>query len=307
MKIVIMGAGGVGGYYGGLLAQAGHDVVFIARGAHLKAIQDQGLKVKSVLGDFSVPPVRAIDRPSGAEIADLVIVATKTYHTDEAAQAIKPMVGTNTVVVSLQNGVDAVERIGKVLGKEHLLGGATWLSAAVEAPGVIGHYSQFRRIVLGEMNGRITPRAEAVAEALRRTPATVELVGNIQQVLWTKFVFISSVSALGGLTRVAMGAYRHLSEARAVLTEVMSEVAAVARAQGVDLGEDIITKSLAFIDAAAEDLKPSMQRDIEAGRMSELESMIGVVVRLGRELGVPTPVMRFAYAMLEPAYLIARH
>jgi 2-dehydropantoate 2-reductase len=307
MKIAIMGAGGVGGYYGGLLAQAGHDVVFIARGAHLKALQGQGLRVKSVLGDFSVSPVRATDHPDEAGTVDLVIVATKTYHTEDAAQAIKPMTGPDTVVVPLQNGVDAVERLGKVVGKEHLLGGATWLSAAIEAPGVIGHYSRFRRVVLGEMNGRITPRAEAVAEAFRRTQATVELVGNIQQILWTKFVFISSVSALGGLTRVPMGAYRQVSEARAVLTEAMSEVAAVARARGVSLDDDIITKTLAFIDGTAEDLKPSMQRDLEAGRVSELESMIGVVVRLGRELDVPTPVMRFAYAMLEPAYLIARN
>jgi 2-dehydropantoate 2-reductase len=307
MKIAIMGAGGVGGYYGGLLAQAGHDVTFIARGAHLKALQAEGLKVKSVLGNFSVSPVRATDHCAGVGTVDLVFVATKTYHTDEAAQAIKPMVGPNTVVISLQNGVDAVERIGRVVGEEYLLGGATWLSAAIEAPGVIGQYSRFRRIVLGETDGRITPRAEAVAEALRRTPAAVELVTNIQQVLWTKFVFISSASALGGLTRVAMGAYRHVPEARDVLTEAMSEVAAVARARSVSLEDGIITKTLAFIDAAAPDLKPSMQRDIEAGRMSELESMIGVVVRLGRELGVATPVMRFAYAMLEPAYLIARN
>jgi 2-dehydropantoate 2-reductase len=307
MKIAIMGAGGVGGYYGGLLAQAGHDVTFIARGAHLKALQAEGLKVKSVLGNFSVSPVRATDHCAGVGTVDLVIVATKTYHTDEAAQAIKPMVGPNTVVISLQNGVDAVERIGRVVGEEYLLGGATWLSAAIEAPGVIGQYSRFRRIVLGETDGRITPRAEAVAEALRRTPAAVELVTNIQQVLWTKFVFISSASALGGLTRVAMGAYRHVPEARDVLTEAMSEVAAVARGRSVSLEDGIITKTLAFIDAAAPDLKPSMQRDVEAGRMSELESMIGVVVRLGRELGVATPVMRFAYAMLEPAYLIARN
>jgi 2-dehydropantoate 2-reductase len=307
MKIAIMGVGGVGGYYGGLLAQAGHELVFIARGAHLLALRERGLRVKSVLGDFVVSPVRATDDPSEIGAADLVVVTTKTYHTDEAARAILPLIAPGTVVVSLQNGVDAAERIAAVVGKDHVLGGATWLSAAVEAPGMISHYSQFRRIVLGELDGRITPRAEALAEAFRATPAAVELVTNITQVLWTKFVFISAVSALGALTRVTLGTFRQVPEARAVLVEVMSEVAAVARARGVDLESDTVSKTLAFIDSADPGIKPSMQRDIEAGRMSELESMIGVVVKLGSELGVPTPVMRFTFAVLEPAYLMAKN
>lgn len=307
MKIAMMGAGGVGGYYGGLLSLAGHDVTFIARGAHLKALGEKGLVVHSVLGDFSLSQVQATFKPDEVGLVDLVIIATKTYHTDEAAQAIKPMIGPNTSVISFQNGVDAVERIGAVIGKEHMLGGATWLSASVEAPGIIGQYSQFRRIVLGEMDGRITPRAKAAAEAFRTTPATVELVHNIEQVLWTKFVFISAISALGSLTRVSLGAFRQVPEARALLVEAISEVSAVARAKGVSLERDITEKTLAFIDSAAPDIKPSMQRDIEAGRVSELESMIGVVVKLGSEQSVPTPVMRFAYAALEPAYLLARN
>jgi len=307
MKIAMMGAGGVGGYYGGLLSLAGHDVTFIARGAHLKALGEKGLVVHSVLGDFSLSKVRATSKPDEVGLVDLVIIATKTYHTDEAAQAIKPMIGPSTSVISFQNGVDAVERIGAVIGKEHMLGGATWLSAAIEAPGIIGQYSQFRRIVLGEMDGRITPRAEAVAEAFRTTPATVELVHNIEQVLWTKFVFISAISALGSLTRVSLGAFRQAPEARALLVEAISEVSAVAHAKGVSLERDIAEKTLAFIDSAAPDIKPSMQRDIEAGRVSELESMIGVVVKMGRERRVPAPFMRFAYAVLEPAYLLARN
>jgi 2-dehydropantoate 2-reductase len=307
MKIAIMGAGGVGGYYGGLLAQAGHNVVFIARGAHFFALREKGLQIKSVLGDFAVSAVHATDDPSEIGPVDLVIVATKTYHTDKAARVIRPMIGHNTAVFSLQNGVDAAERIAAVIGRDHLLGGATWLSAAIEAPGVIGHYSQFRRIVLGELDGRMTSRGEEIAKALRSTPATVELVTNITQVLWTKFVFISAISALGGLTRVTLGAFRRIPEARALLIEAMSEVVAVSRARGVALENDIVPKTLAFIDSAAPDIKPSMQRDIEAGRMSELESIIGVVVKLGRELDVPTPVMRFTYAVLEPAHLMTQN
>jgi len=305
MRIAIMGSGGVGGYYGGLLAKAGQEVTFIARGAHLQAIRDKGLHVKSVHGDFTVSPVKATDRPGEIGAVDLVLVATKTYHTEEAAQAIKPLIGDNTVVISLQNGIDAAERIGSAVGMERMLGGATWLSAAIEAPGRIGQYSQFRRIALGELDGRITPRAQAVASAFATTPAVVELVPNIRQMLWTKFVFISAISALGGLTRVSMGEYRHVPEAREVLAQAMAEVAAVAQACGVALDADIVAKTLSFIDAAAPDMRPSMQRDLEAGRMSELESLIGVVVRLGKERGVPTPVMRLAYALLKPAHLKA--
>ncbi len=305
MRIAIMGSGGVGGYSGGLLAKAGQEVTFIARGAHLQAIRDKGLHVKSVHGDFTVSPVKATDRPGEIGAVDLVLVATKTYHTEEAAQAIKPLIGDNTVVISLQNGIDAAERIGSAVGMERMLGGATWLSAAIEAPGRIGQYSQFRRIALGELDGRITPRAQAVASAFATTPAVVELVPNIRQMLWTKFVFISAISALGGLTRVSMGEYRHVPEAREVLAQAMAEVAAVAQACGVALDADIVAKTLSFIDAAAPDMRPSMQRDLEAGRMSELESLIGVVVRLGRERGVPTPVMRLAYALLKPAHLKA--
>jgi 2-dehydropantoate 2-reductase len=306
MKIAIMGTGGVGGYYGGLLAQSGQDVTFVARGAHLTAIRGKGLQVKSILGDFVVSPAKATDNPAEIGLVDLVLFMTKTYHTDEAAQAIKPMVGKNTVVLSLQNGVDAAERIGAAIGMEHLLGGATWLSAAIEAPGVIGQYSQFRRIALGEFDGKTTPRLQAVYAALKATGATVELCDNILKVLWTKFVFIASVSMMGSLTRVTFGEYRAVPEARAVLTEALNEVAAVARAKGVTLDADVVAKTLVFIDNSAPNIKPSMQRDVEAGRVSELESMVGIVVRLGAELGVPTPVMQVAYAMLKPGELKAR-
>ena len=305
MKIAVMGSGGVGGYYGGLLAAAGQEVTFIARGEHLQAIRDKGLQIKSVHGDFTVSPAKATDRPGEVGAVELVIVATKTYHTDEAAQAIKPLIGADTVVISLQNGIDAAERIGSVVGKEHMVGGATWLSAAVEAPGRIGQYSQFRRIALGEMDGQITPRAQGIASVLAKTPAVIELVPNITHLLWTKFVFISAISALGGLTRVAIGDYRQVPEAREVLAQAMTEVVAVAKASGVTLEEDIIAKTLAFIDASAPDIRPSMQRDLEAGRTSELESLIGVVVSLGRAHGVPIPVMGLAYALLKPAHVKA--
>lgn len=306
MKIVIMGTGGIGGYYGGLLAQSGQDVTFIARGAHLQVIREKGLQIKSVHGNFTISPAKATDNPSLLEPADVILFATKTYQTDEAAHLIKPMVGKDTTVVSLQNGVDAADRIGAVVGMEHMLGGTTWLSAAVEGPGVIGQYSQFRRIALGELDGTTTPRLNAIFDVLQKTGATVEKTDNILKVLWTKFVFIAPVMALGSLTRVTFGEYRSVPEARAVLTDAISEVAAVANARDVALDHDVVDKTLAFIDSSEPSIKPSMQRDVESGKPSELESMIGVVVRMGAQYNVPTPVMQFAYAMLKPGDIKAQ-
>ncbi|MGA2404637.1 MAG: 2-dehydropantoate 2-reductase [Syntrophobacteraceae bacterium] len=305
MKIAIMGTGGVGGYYGGLLAKAGHDVSFIARGAHLGAIREKGLEVRSVFGDFRIQPAAVTDDPASVGPVELIVFATKTYHIAEAARAILPMVDSDTVVLPLQNGIDAAERVGEVIGAKHVLGGVTYLSATIEKPGVIGQYSQFRRIVVGELNGEITERAKWVCQVLKGTGATVEAVGNIVQMLWTKFVFISAISAIGGLTRVTTGEYRNVPETRKALTNALREAAAIAFARGVLLEPDLVEKTLEFIDGAPTDMKPSMQRDIEAGRRYELESMIGIIVRLGKELNVPVPVMTLAYAVLKPGELKA--
>ena len=306
MRIAIMGTGGVGGYYGGLLSQKGQEVIFIARGAHLQAIRAKGLHVKSVHGDFLVSPAKTTDDPAEVGPVDLILFTTKTYHTDVAAQAIKPMIGKDTVVVPLQNGIDAAERIGAYVGREHLVGGVTWLSAAIEAPGIIGQYSQFRRVVLGEFDGKMTTRLKTIYETLQATGIAVELSADIFKVLWTKFVFISAISALGSLTRANIGEYRHVPETREVLTEALAEVAALAQARGVKLEGDLVSKTLEFIDNTASDMKTSMQRDVEAGRPSELESMIGVVPRLARQTGIATPVLRLAYAVLKPGNLKAQ-
>lgn len=307
MKISVMGSGAVGGYYGGSLARAGHDVTFIARGAHLAALRTNGLKVNSVHGDFTISPVQATDIPAEVGPVDLVLVCVKTPDTDQAAQAIKPMVGPDTTVMSLQNGIDAAERIGAVVGMKHIVGGATWLSSAIETPGVIRQISQFRRIVLGELDGRITPRVQALFEVLKSTGATVELSDNIVKVLWTKFVFIASISGIGSLTRLGIGDYRAVPETRALLVSLMREVEAVARANGITLDTDAIEQILVLIDNAAPTIKPSMQLDVEAGRRSELESMIGIICRKGRELGVPTPITDIVYAALLPGELKARN
>jgi 2-dehydropantoate 2-reductase len=306
MKILVMGTGGVGGYYGGLLAKEGNDVTFISRGAHLYAIRHEGLKVKSIHGDFSISPANATDNPANVGPVDLILFSVKTYHTDEAAQAIQAAVGPQTTVISLQNGIDAAERIGKVVGMDHLLGGATWLSSAVETPGVIRQASQFRRIVFGELDGRHSERIQSIYEVLKNTGSTVEISDDILKILWTKFVFISSASSLGSLTRLPMAEYRDIPETRALITSLMREVEALARAQGIMLDEDVVEGALAFMDGAAPHIKASMQLDVDSGRRTELESMIGVIGRKGREFGVPTPVADFIYASLLPIELKAR-
>lgn len=306
MKILIMGTGGVGGYYGGLLAQQGNEVTFVARGSHLNAIRQAGLKIKSIHGDFEISPVRATDDPGEAGKVDLILFCVKTYNTEEAAQAILPAVGPQTVVMSLQNGIDAADRIGQVIGMEHMVGGVTWLSSAVEAPGMIRQISQFRRIVFGELAGGLSERIESLQKAFTNTGITVEVTEDIQKVLWTKLVFIAAVSSVGSLTRLPLGDYRSVPESRSLLSRIMTETESVARAQGVRLDEDVVEKWLDFIDTSVPQMKPSMQLDIETGHRTELDSMIGVVGRKGRELGIPTPTVDFAYAALLPLEIQAR-
>jgi len=282
-------------------------VTFIARGTHLDAIRANGLQVKSIHGDFTVSPAKATDSPAEAGHVELVLFCVKTYNTEDAAQALQPAVDPETAVLSLQNGVDAVERIGKVVGVEHVLGGATWISSAVEAPGTIKQVSQFRRIVFGELDGTRSERIQSIYEALQKTGVTVEVSEDILKILWTKFVFISSASSLGSLTRLPMGNYRSIPETRAMIISLMGEVKTLAQASGVKLDADVVQKSLEFMDSAAPHIKASMQLDVEAGRRTELESMVGVIGRKGRELGVSTPVADFMYASLLPVELKARN
>lgn len=306
MKIMIMGTGGVGAYYGGLLAQQGNDVTFIARGAHLKAIQKNGLQIKSIFGDFTVNPAQATGDPAEVGPVDLILFCTKTYSTDDAALAIKPAIGSQTSVLSLQNGVDAADRIGSAVGVKHVIGGATWISSAVEAPGIVNQVSQFRRIVFGELDGSHSERIQSIYKVLENIGVTVEVSENILKILWTKFVFISSASSFGSLTRLPMAEYRSVPETRAMIIGLMKEVEAVARAQRIDLDEDVVQKSLDFMDNAAPHIKASMQLDVAAGRRTELESMVGVIGRKGRDFNVPTPIADFLYASLLPIELKAR-
>jgi 2-dehydropantoate 2-reductase len=306
MKIVVMGTGGMGGYYGGLLSRQGHKVTFIARGEHLAAIQKNGVQIKSIHGDFTVSPASATDDPKQVASPDLILFCTKTHSTDKAVQQIRPMIGVDTTVLSLQNGIDAADRIGKVIGIEHMVAGATWISSAVEAPGVIKQVSEFRRVVVGELDGKNTARIQAIYNAFKETGITAELSENILKVLWTKFIYIAAASSFGSLTRLPIGEYRAVPETRAKIILLLKEVEAVARRQGMELDGDVVEKTVSFIDNNEPKIKPSMLLDVEAGRRTEIESLIGVVGRIGRELGVETPVAEMLYATLLPVDLKAR-
>ncbi len=306
MRIAIMGSGGVGGYFGGLLARSGHDVTFIARGAHLDAIRRHGLVVESVHGDFTISPAQATDDPAAVGPVDLVLFATKTYQIEEAAAAMRPLVGPATVVLPLHNGIDAAERTVAILGRGPVVGGLCYVGSMIAAPGRIKQTSQFRRVIVGELDGPVSPRVETVVAALAAAGAQAEATDDIQKARWTKFIFIAPFSGVGAVARVPAGEIVRCPVTRALLQDAMLEVEAVARAAGVALDPDIVPQTMAFCDNMAPGQTASMQRDIMDGRPSELESMIGVLVRLGAELGVPTPVFRFFYAALLPQELRAQ-
>jgi len=306
MRVAVFGSGGVGGYFGGRLAQAGEEVTFIARGEHLRAIQSQGLRVESIQGDFTIQPAAASDNPARVGQVDLVLVAVKAWQVPEAAQAMQPLVGPETCVLPLENGVDAPEQLAAALGWAPVLGSLCQISAFVGAPGLIRHVGIEPYVALGEMDRRPSERVERVRQAFERSGVKVDVPADIQLALWTKFLFIAAISGVGAVTRAPLGVTRSLLETRRLLEDAMREIIAVGRARGVAFPDDALEQRLAFIDSLAPGVIPSMQRDIVDGRPSELGSQNGAVVRMGLAAGVPTPVHAYIYASLLPQELQAR-
>jgi 2-dehydropantoate 2-reductase len=298
MRIAIVATGGVGGYFGGLLARAGHDVIFIARGAHLQAIRASGLKVRSVHGDFDIHSAQATGDPAEAGAVDLTIFAVKTYDTDSAAQLMRPLVGPQTAILPLQNGVESAARLSRHFGAQAVLGGAVWVVASIAEPGVIKQESQFRRIVLGQLDGRETQRARDIRDALAQAGATAEVSDNIEKVLWTKLLFIASFSGITSVTRAPAGPVMANGESRLLLERAMREVEAAARAKGIPMDGDVVDKTMAFAEKLEATATSSMQRDVAAGRRLEYDALNGAVVRAGRETGIPTPVHEFIWTCL---------
>jgi 2-dehydropantoate 2-reductase len=307
MKILIFGTGGVGGYFGGRLAEAGHEVIFIARGAHLAAIREHGLRVASLAGDFTLQPARATDDPRQVATPDVILVATKTWDVPPAAEALKPIVGPNTFVVPLQNGVDAPKELAAVLGPEHVIGGLCRISALIDAPGVIKHVGVDPYIAFGELSGSHSERVERLRLAFAACKGVnVDVPTDIQAAIWSKFLFIATMSGVGAVTRQPVGVFRSVPESRAMLIASLEETYAIAKARGISLPLEAVHKVLAQIDNTVPTVTASMQRDIMEGKPSELESQNGAVVRMGRELGIETPTHAFIYASLLPGDLKAR-
>ncbi|XKE46548.1 2-dehydropantoate 2-reductase [Halomonas organivorans] len=307
MRLAIMGSGGVGGYFGARLAQAGEDVTFIARGEHLAAMRRGGLHVSSPKGDLDLAPVTVTDDPAEVGTVDAVIVAVKAWQVPAAAEALRPMVGPDTLVLPLENGVEAADHLAEALGEAPVLNGLCGILAWREAPGRIRHAGVDPFVRFGTRLPGQRAAAERLKVAFDRAPGVeAEMPEDIEAAVWSKFLFICAMSGIGSLTRAPLGVTRRLPETRRLTEQILTEIEAVARARGVALPPDAVERALAFIDALPAESTASMQRDIMAGRPSELEAQNGAVVRLGREAGVATPVNAMIHAALLPQENAAR-
>ena len=294
-----MGSGGVGGYFGAKLARASEDVAFVARGAHLEAIRAHGLTIKSTTdGDFVVQS-HATGDPASSGITDLVLFCVKSYDTEAAAEAIRPVVGPETAVLSLQNGVDNEEKIARIVGPGHVLGGVAYVFATIESPGTIVH-SLGGRIVFGELDGADTLRARRILETFQRAGIRAECSPRIERVLWEKYLFITAQAGMTALTRCPVGLIRSMPETRRMYRLLLEELAAVAKAAGIDLPPQTVDDVLATADKLAPSVSSSLHHDLIHGRRLELEALQGHAVRLGEQLGVPTPTLFSVYAALRP-------
>lgn len=301
MRIAIMGSGGVGGYFGGRLAASGCDVTFIARGGHLAAIRRDGLAIESPgVGDVVVRPAQATDDPGTVGVVDYVILGVKLWATEEAGHAIRPMIGPQTTVLSLQNGVECDDVLAKIVGRGRLIGGVAFIASSIGRPGVIAHIGTMQRVVIGELDGGSSPRVERLHAALRSAGVNAEISPDIQRTIWEKFVFLVALSATTTLMRTTIGPVREDPDSRAFLHTVMRETVAVARARGVALPEDYADDRMAFADGLPYDMTSSMRHDLDRGNRLEVGWLSGAVARFGRELGVPVPVNHTVYAALKP-------
>jgi 2-dehydropantoate 2-reductase len=305
MRIVVFGTGGVGGYFGGRLALAGEDVTFIARGAHLQAMRTQGLQVESPKGNFTVPSVQATDEPAEVGPVDVVLVAVKAWQVAEAAPAMRPMVGQETCVVPLQNGLEAPAQIAAALGAPHVSGGTCVISSAIVAPGCIRHVGLEPSVTFGELDNRPSPRLERLRQAFVRADVPAIIPADIQVAIWEKFMAIR-FGPIGAVTRAPAGILRSVPETRRMVEQACHETLAVAHARGIALADDSPAQTMAALDSIAPGIIASLQRDITGGRPSELDALTGVLVRLGAEVGVKTPVHAFVYQCLLPQELRAR-
>lgn len=300
MRIGVMAAGAVGGYFGGRLAAAGHDVVFFARGANLAALRTRGLKIESVKGDLQLPKANVTDDPKTVAPVDIVLFAVKLWDTEQAGALIRPIVNAGTRVITLQNGVDAVERLQPTLGADTVVGGAAYIATVIAAPGVIAHTSDFAQMRCGRVDGKPDDKLAAFVTAAKAAKVDIELTQTIDVERWKKFVFLVGLSSMTGATREPLGKILADPDTKAMFYGVMQEVVAVGRAKGVALPADFADDRMKYAATTPPGFKASLLHDLERGNRLEVDWLAGRVVALGRELGVPTPMNAAAYAVLKP-------
>jgi 2-dehydropantoate 2-reductase len=305
MRFAIYGVGAVGGYFGGRLAQSGEDVTFIARGEHLQALRTKGLRVDSINGDFAVSPVAATDDPAQIGAVDVVVVGVKTWQVPEVAESIQPLIGEDTLVLPLQNGVEAPAQLAEILGREHVCGGLAKIISFIAGPGHIRHSGADPYIAFGELDNQPSARVENLLCAFNRSGVKAEIAPDITAALWAKFLFVASWGAIGDVTRAPIGVIRSFGQTRGMLERSMQEIYEVARALDINLEPNAVPSSMAFVDTLPPNGTTSMQRDIAENRPSELDSWSGAVVRLGRDAGVSVPTHEFVYSSLLPLELRA--
>jgi 2-dehydropantoate 2-reductase len=300
MRIAVVGAGGVGGGFGAALAQAGADVTFIARGAHLAAMKSEGLRIDSPRGNTHLVPTQATDDPETVGPVDYVLFCVKLWDVESAGEHIKPMVGPNTAVIPLQNGIDAPERLLPILGAAAVMGGVAQISASIVEPGVVRQVGTFMRMVFGELDGSRSKRGEDLHALCLKAGFDATLSEQILTELWMKFVLLATNASVTALTRQPIGVLRDDPDMRPQFVAAYNEVIAVGRARGVALPADALDRALAFNKNAPATMKASMALDLERGNRIELPWLGGKVVELGRQLGVPTPTHALMYAALKP-------
>jgi 2-dehydropantoate 2-reductase len=306
MRVAVFGAGGVGGYFGARLAQAGEEVTFIARGKHLDAIREHGLRVDSVQGDFVLSPAQATDDSAQVGAVDMVLLGVKTWQVSEVTQAVRPLVGPETVVVPLLNGVEAPAQLAHELGAKHIVGGLAKIISFIAGPGHIRHVGAEPYIAIGELDKRSSERTERIRKAFQKSGVSAEIPPDIEVALWEKFLFVVSWGGVGAVTDAPIGVLRSVPETRWMLEQSMTEILAVARARDIALENDTVRNTMAFVDTLPENGTTSMQRDIMEGNPSELNFWNGAVVRLGQEVAVATPLNTFIYSSLLPRELRAQ-
>jgi len=302
----VVGAGGVGGYFGARLVQAGEEVVFVARGAQLAALRSRGLSIESPRGNASLGPQRASSDPAELGRVDAVLLCVKTWQVADTVPALRAMIGPETCVVPFQNGVEAADQLGELLGDGPVLGGVAKIVAYMDGPGRIRDVGGPTAAAFAELDNRPSERVERLRDAFRRATLEVETPADIHAAVWSKFLFVATAGGVGAVARMPIGILRRIPETRALLQGGMAEIAALAAARRVRLPDDIVDRTMAFVDTLPAEGTASLQRDIADGRRSELEAWSGAVVRLGRSAGVATPVHTFIYSSLLPAELRAR-